>query len=156
MLSLTVPAVVWAYGLSGTGLVGNLAISVDGLPLVPNVVTLDCRPVWPDRPIVFSVHADGACLDLAISPEVAAGLRNLFVDLSGLAGEPLTFQWGGNWPDLFGDVNGDGTVDLIDVATVKACNGVDSFECLQSCDVTRDGRVTLSDMALVKNSQTGG
>ncbi|MBI4717799.1 MAG: hypothetical protein HY763_08355 [Planctomycetes bacterium] len=49
-----------------------------------------------------------------------------------------------------GDVNNDGPINVIDIATVADCaRGVSCSNCVQSCDVNCDGTVDFVDMGAV-------
>ena len=52
---------------------------------------------------------------------------------------------------ILGDINGDGHVDMLDVATVASCFGAtpSSPKWNPACDLTGDGVIDMADIAIV-------
>ncbi len=103
-----------------------------------------CGETISTSPIPATGHVTGIIWDVLIKSDLATlkkGFRVLKCEVCGVAVKHGYF--------LAGDVNGDGKINLNDLADMKKClaNMDDESLIVESCDVNGDGAINLADLA---------
>jgi len=155
-------AVVWSQTTPSSLIPDLTRITVDGLPVEPNTLIRDTRPLTESTVVKLVLHWQGAePTTLSIrgitmevnTVETASGLpfRCMKVDAKDWAGgQPCMFHYH-FVPHKRGDTNSSGDINTIDLAKAKAnqCPAIITQDQID-CDIDRDGDVDSDDMAGIK------
>ncbi len=123
------------YGLDGSG------------GTVLNVPSTDLTAVDHAIEFDFGVNGIGTLLGANSSSTIGDGYYEIALDLDGNG----TFETALYFDRLFGDVNGDRTVDINDINTISAAMGQSGVGLL--ADVNGDGTVNANDRTLATRSK---